>query len=100
MELASGGQGGLDKAELGKAEQEFQIAVSTTRSPDPRDYYRLGEAYGVEGKWDDAIQAFTKAGKLGQDKAIKAYASEQIAQLKKRKAQDLAAANRAAASGH
>jgi len=100
MELASGRPGGLDKAELAKAEQEFQIAVSTTRYPDPRDYYRLGEAYGVEGKLDDAIQAFTKAGKLGQDTAIKAYASEQIAQLKKRKAQDLAASNRAAASGH
>jgi len=100
MELASGGPGGLDKAELAKAEQELQIAVSTTRSPDPRDYYRLGEAYGVEGKFDDAIQAFTKAGKLGQDTAIKAYSSQQIAQLKKRKAQGLAAANRAAASGH
>lgn len=100
MELASGGPSGLDKAELAKAEQEFQIAVSTTRYPDPRDYYRLGEACGVEGKLDDAIQAFTKAGKLGQDTAIKAYASEQIAQLKKRKAQGLAAANRGAASGH
>jgi len=100
MELASGGPGGLDKAELAKAEQEFQIAVSTTRNPDPRDYYRLGEAYGVEGKFDDAIQAFAKAGKLGQDTAIKAYASEQIAQLKKRKAQDLAASNPGAASGH
>ena len=100
MELASGGPGVLDKAELAKAEQEFQIAVSTTRSPDPRDYYRLGEAYGAEGKWDEAIQAFTKAGKLGQDTAIKAYASEQIAQLKKRKAQGLAASNRGAGSGH
>ncbi len=100
MELASSGPGGLDKAELAKAEQEFQIAVSTTRRPDPRDYYRLGEAYGVEGKLDDAIQAFTKAGKLGQDTAIKAYASDQIAQLKKRKAQELAASNRRAASGH
>ena len=100
MEFASSGPGGLDKAELAKAEQEFQIAVSTTRNPDPRDYYRLGEAYGVEGKFDDAIQAFARAGKLGQDTAIKAYASEQIAQLKKRKAQELAASNRRAGSGH
>jgi tetratricopeptide (TPR) repeat protein len=100
LELASGGPGGPDRAELAKAEQEFQTAVTTTRHPDPRDYYRMGEAYGVEGKLDDAIQAYAKAGKLGQGTAIKAYANEQIALLKKRKAQGLAASNPGAMSGN
>jgi tetratricopeptide (TPR) repeat protein len=93
LELASAGPAGLDKAELAKAEQEFATAVSTSSHPDPRDYYRLGEAYGLDEKWDDAIQAFTKAGKLGQGTLIKNYAYEQIAQIKKRKAQGMVASN-------
>jgi tetratricopeptide (TPR) repeat protein len=93
LELASAGPAGLDKAELAKAEQEFATAVSTSSHPDPRDYYRLGEAYGLDEKWDDAIQAFTKASKLGQGTMIKNYAYEQIAQIKKRKAQGMVASN-------
>ena len=86
LELASGGLTGPDKAELAKAEQEFTIAVTTTAHPDPRDYYRLGETYGMDGKWDDAIQAFTKAGELGQGTLIKTYADQQIGEMKKKKA--------------
>jgi len=93
LELASGALGGPDKAELAKAEQEFTTAVSTTGHPDPRDYYRMGEAYGLDGKLDDATQAFTKAGELGQGTLIKTYADEQIAQLKERKAQGSVASN-------
>lgn len=88
LELASGGAAGPDKAELSKAEFEFNTAVITSGDPDPRDYYRLGEAYALDGKWDDAIHAFKKAGGLGQGTLIKTYADEQIAQMKKRKAQD------------
>ena len=62
LELAFGGPGGLGKAELARAEQEYKIAVANSRLPDPCDYYRLGEAFGAEGKWDDAIQAYVKAG--------------------------------------
>ncbi len=91
--LASGGPSGLDKAELAKAEQEFTTAVSTSGRPDPRDYYRLGEAYKMDGKWDDAIQAFTKAGKLGQGTMVRTYATEQIAQVRKHDAQDSVASN-------
>jgi tetratricopeptide (TPR) repeat protein len=91
LDLASGGLAGPDKAELAKAEQEFQTAVTTTSRPDPRDYYRMGEAYEMDGKWDDAIQAFTKAGELGQGTMIKTYADQQIERLKKRKAQGSAA---------
>ena len=88
LEMASGGPSGLDRGELAKAEQELSSAVSSAANPDPRDCYRLGEAYALDGKWDDAILAFKKAGGLGQGTLIKTYADEQIAQMKKRKAQD------------
>ena len=93
LELASRGPAGLDKTELGKAEREFNTAVAASSHPDPRDYYRMGEAYALDGKWDDAIQAFEKAGGLGRGTLIKTYADEQIAQMKKRKAQDSLASN-------
>ncbi|MGC9994612.1 MAG: tetratricopeptide repeat protein [Terriglobia bacterium] len=48
--------------QLAKAEQEINTAVTTSANPDPRDYYRLGEAYALNGKWDDAIQAFRPVG--------------------------------------
>jgi len=88
LELASGGPAGPDRGELAKAEKELSSAVSSSANPDPRDCYRLGEAYAMDGKWDDAIQAFKKAGGLGQGTLIKTYADDQIAQMKKRKAQD------------
>jgi len=88
LEMASGGPAGLDRGELAKAEHELNTAVSSSANPDPRDYYRLGEAYALDGKWDDAVLAFKKAGGLGQGTLIKTYADEQIAQMKKRKAQD------------
>ena len=100
LQLASSAPGGLDKAELAKAESEYQTAVTTTLHPDPRDYYRMGEAYGAEGKSDEAIRAFTMAGKLGQGTAIKAYANEQITLLRKKKAGSMAASSRSAASGY
>ena len=86
LELANGGLAGPDKAELAKAEQEFNTAVTATSHPDPRDYYRLGETYKMDGKWDEAIQAFTKAGDLGQGTLIKTYADQQIGEIKKQKA--------------
>ena len=86
---------GPDRAELAKAEQEFTTAVSTTGHPDPRDYFRLGEAYGSDGKVDAAMQAFRKAGALGQGTLIKTYADQQIAQLKKMKGQGSLASNAA-----
>jgi len=86
LEMANQSLSGLDKTELGKAEEEFNAAVSKTAHPDPRDYYRLGEAYKLDGKIDDAIQAFTRAGELGQGTLIKTYADQQVAELKKLKA--------------
>jgi tetratricopeptide (TPR) repeat protein len=98
LELATGAPGGPDKTVLAKAEQEFTTAVTTSSHPDPRDYYRMGEAYGLDGKWDEAIQAFKQVGGLGQGTLIKTYADEQIAQLKKRKAKESVASNPSAVS--
>ncbi|MGD0076577.1 MAG: hypothetical protein ABSD31_19940, partial [Candidatus Binataceae bacterium] len=70
LEMANQTLSGMDKTELGKAEEEFNAAVTKTAHPDPRDYYRLGETYKLDGKIDDAIQAFTRAGELGQGTLI------------------------------
>jgi tetratricopeptide (TPR) repeat protein len=86
LDLASDALGGADKAELAKAEQEFNTAVNTATRPDPRDYYRMGEAYTIDGKWDDAIKAFTMASALGQGSLIKTYADQRIIEVKKKKA--------------
>jgi hypothetical protein len=86
LDRAQLGLMGLDKDELAKSEKEYGLAVSGTDRADPTDYYRLGEAYRLDGKIDDAIAAFTKASELGQD-AVKQYALQQIDMLKKVKAQ-------------
>jgi tetratricopeptide (TPR) repeat protein len=91
LEQAYASLSGVDKDELAKAELELKTAASTTDHPDPRDYYRLGEAYTADGKLDDAIEAFTKAGDLGQGTMIKTYADQRVADLKKKKAQGPAA---------
>jgi tetratricopeptide (TPR) repeat protein len=90
LDLGSEALGGPDKDEMAKAEQEFKTAVAIDR-PDPTDYYRMGEAYKMEGKLDDAIGAFTKASEIGQGTMIKAYADRQVEEMKKRKAQGSAA---------
>jgi tetratricopeptide (TPR) repeat protein len=90
LDLATEALAGPDKDELAKSEQEFNTAVAIDR-PDPRDYYRMGEAYALDGKVDDAIGAFTKASQYGQGTMIKAYADQRVEELKKKKAQSPAA---------
>lgn len=82
LDRAQLGLMGLDKGELVKAQQEYNLAVNGTDHPEPSDYYRLGEAYRLDGKVNDAIAAFTKASELGQG-AVKQYAEQQIDLLKK-----------------
>ena len=77
---------GVDMEEIAKAVAEYEQAVANTPQPDPRDYFRLGEAYSLQKKFDEAIQAFTQAGELGQGTIIKTYADQKIEDLKKRKA--------------
>jgi tetratricopeptide (TPR) repeat protein len=93
LELSTESLGGPDKTELAKAEQEFNTAVTTTDRPDPQDYFRMGEAYAMDGKVDDAIQAFTKASELGQGTVVKTFADRQLEAMKKRKAQGSAGPN-------
>ncbi len=85
LERSTMGLQGVDKDELVKAEQEFTTAVTTTEHPDPRDYYRLGEAYRMDGKTDQAVDAFTKAAQFGQGTAIQTFAEKQVQDLKAKK---------------
>jgi tetratricopeptide (TPR) repeat protein len=91
LQRAQLGLMGMDKDELAKAEKEYQQAVTITDNPDPSDFYRLGEAYRLEGKIDDAIGAFTKASDAGGG-PLKQFADQQIEALKKAKAQGAAPA--------
>jgi len=77
---------GPDKAELAKAQQEYKVAIASG-NPDPQDYYRLGEAYEMDGKIDEALEAFTKASQLGQGGPLQAYADKQVERLKQSKTQ-------------
>ena len=77
---------GLDQEELAKAEKEYRLAISGTDQPDPTAYFRLGETCKLQGKLDDAIAAFTKAGELSPNQ-LKPIADQQIAILNKAKAQ-------------
>jgi tetratricopeptide (TPR) repeat protein len=91
LERATEPLSGVDKAELAKAEQEFTTAVTMTDHGNPQDYYRLGEAYSMDGKLNEALQAFTNASQAGQGTMLKAYADKRIADLKKRMGQSAAA---------
>jgi TolA-binding protein len=91
LEQAIGSLTGPDKAELAKAEQEFKTAVTMTDRPYAGDYYYMGEAYRLDGKLDDAIEAYTKAGQVGQGTMIKTFADRQVEEIKRRKAQGSAA---------
>jgi tetratricopeptide (TPR) repeat protein len=86
LQRAQLGLTGVDKDELVKAEQDYTQAVTVSAHPDPRDYFRLGETYRMDGKVDQAIESFTKAGELGQGTAIKQYSDMAIAELRKAKA--------------
>ncbi|TAM84713.1 MAG: hypothetical protein EPN47_00955 [Acidobacteria bacterium] len=74
---------GLDQAELAKAEESYKAAISKSDTPNPSDYYRLGEVYRGESKFDDAITAFSKAGQLAPGTVIEQLASQQVQELKK-----------------
>ncbi len=72
----------LQRGAVGKAQEEYKIALSLTSSPDPIDYFRLGEAYRGERKYDEAIEAFEKAAELAPGTLINQLASGQVQKLK------------------
>jgi tetratricopeptide (TPR) repeat protein len=76
-----------DLEELGKAEQNYKTAIAKSKDPNPTDYYRLGEIYVSEGKLDDAMAAFSNAGKLAPGTIIQQLADRQIKDLKQKQSQ-------------
>jgi tetratricopeptide (TPR) repeat protein len=76
---------GTDKDELAKAETEYKAAVAVPK-PGPEDYFRLGEVYEMENKFDEAIDAFTQCSKLSQGQ-LQTMANTEIEKAKKAKAQ-------------
>lgn len=86
LERATMQLSGVNREELAKAEEEYQVAVSSVTQPISQDYYRLGEVRRMLGKLDGAIEAFTKASELGAGTIIKTKADEAIADLERRKA--------------
>jgi tetratricopeptide (TPR) repeat protein len=78
---------GVNREELAKAEEEYQVAVSSVAQPIPQDYFRLGEVRMLLDKLDGAIEAFTRASELGAGTIIKTKADEVIGDLNKRKSQ-------------
>ena len=83
---------GLDQDELAKAEQNYKDAIAKSQSPNPADYYRLGEVYRGENKLADAINAFSKAGQLAPGTIIEQLANQQVQALKKAQASKPSAA--------
>ena len=72
----------LQRGISAKSQEEYEIAVSLTSSPDPIDYFRLGEAYSDERKYAEAIEAFEKAAGLAPGTVIDQLATEQAQKLK------------------
>ncbi len=83
LERATEGLTGIDTAELAKAENQYKLAISSTPTPNPEVYFRLGEVYTVQKKKQEAIQAFTKVVDLSANNpALKSYAQQRIEKLK------------------
>ncbi len=85
LQRSSMGLTGPDRDELAKAEQEYKTAVTLSDRPDPADYYRLGEAYALDNKSDEALEAFSKASELGAGSQVKTYADQAIERLRAKK---------------
>lgn len=75
----------LHHEDFPKAQEEFKAAISSATSPNPTNYYRLGEAYEFDGKIEQAIDAFQNASDLGQGTGIKSFADKKVAELKAQK---------------
>ena len=72
----------LRRSRSAESQEEFKIAISLTSSPDPIDYYRLGEAYSDQRKYDEAIEAFEKAAELSTSAIVDQLATEHVQRLK------------------
>ena len=86
LQRASQGLSGPDAEELSKSEKEYQMAVSAP-NPNAEDYFRLGEAYAMDNKTDQAIEAFTKASQMSQGTQLQTFADQRLKAMKEKKAQ-------------
>lgn len=87
LQRATQGLTGPDAEELSKAEKEYQTAVSSPTPDAAEDYFRLGEAYAMDNKTDQAIDAFTKASQLSKGTPLQSYAEERLKKMQEKKAQ-------------
>lgn len=70
--------------DFNQAIEEFNQAISLSKSPKPSLYFRLGEVYTRAGKKPEAIQAFSKAAELGKGTVIETYANQSIKELQEK----------------
>lgn len=77
------GMVGIQRDEPDQAIEEFKMAISSTVSPNPQLYFRLGEVYANSGRREEAIEAFTKAAEMGRGTVLETYANNQLEELKK-----------------
>jgi len=87
--LASDAHGALATVDMerdddAKAIEEFKTAISLSEKPNPQLYFRLGEVCETSGKKAEAIDAFTKASKLGSGTVLQQYADRKIADQTKK----------------
>ena len=73
----------LTRRQLDKARVEYILAVDLAKNPDPIDYYRLGQVYENDRKFDEAIGAYETAARLGAGTVIEKYAEQQLDKIKK-----------------
>ena len=69
-----------------QSEESYKSAIAKADTPNPADYYRLGEALRGQNKLDEAIAAFSKAGQLAPGTVFEQLANQQIQALKKAQA--------------
>ncbi len=75
----------LLRDEYPMAVEEYKKAISSTASPTAQLYFRLAEAYEMENKRAEAIEAFTRASELGRGTMVETSALERRQQLEKKK---------------
>ncbi len=92
LQRAGEGLTGPDKEELAKAEDNYKKAIASSDVQfHAADYFRLGEAYTMDNKLDDAIDAFSKASQAAQGTPIQTMADQKVQMLKEAKRKAAAA---------
>ncbi len=72
----------MQRDKMGKAIEDFKVAISLSVRPNPQFYFRLGEIYENDGKNTEAIEAFSKAAELAQGSPLGLRAGQRAQKLK------------------